>query len=89
MAELDKRLHQRKVFVEKIIDSKLDSAVDQLLELAETTQYARVKAQVLEYIIGRSLGKPTTKVDLEVGLKDNKSVPVDVLEQEFEEEFGE
>lgn len=63
-AELDRRLQQRKVLVEKIIDSKLENAVDQLIDLANTTDNARVKAQTLQYIIDRGLGKATNRVEM-------------------------
>jgi transposase len=84
-ANLDARLQQRKVFVEKIIDSKLEGAVDQLFELAETTQNARVKAQVLQYIVDRGLGKPTSKHEIKAGINDSVQVDEDVLEAEFDE----
>ncbi|KOO46404.1 phBC6A51 family helix-turn-helix protein [Priestia koreensis] len=84
--ELDRRIQQRKGLVEKIIDSKLEGAVDQLFRLADTTENARVKAQVLQYIIDRGLGKPTTKLDVAAEMKPNQSVTKDVLEAEFDEE---
>ncbi|WBL16359.1 phBC6A51 family helix-turn-helix protein [Sutcliffiella sp. NC1] len=84
-AALDARLTSRKVFVEKFIDSKLESAVDELIHLAETTENARVKAQVLQYIIDRGLGKPVSKHQIETSLNDSNNVNEDVLDAEFEE----
>jgi len=84
-AELDRRIQQRKVLVEKIIDSKLEDAVTKLWELAETTNNSRVKAQVLQYIIDRGLGKPVSKHSIEAAMKQEQEVDRDVLEAEFEE----
>jgi transposase len=84
-AELDRRLQQRKVFVEKIIDSKLENAVDSLFDLADTTDNARVKAQVLQYIIDRGLGKPVSKHEIKADMGDQNKVSEDVLEAEFAE----
>lgn len=84
-AEVDRRLQQRKVFVEKKIDGKLNDAVDSLFDLAETTENARVKAQVLQYIIDRGLGKPVAKHELKADMGDLNGVSTDVLEAEFEE----
>ncbi|WP_404443462.1 helix-turn-helix domain-containing protein [Sutcliffiella horikoshii] len=84
-AELDKRLQQRKVLVEKIIDGKLENAVDSLFELAETTDNARVKAQVLQYIIDRGLGKPVAKHHIEAANNNAHNVSDDILDAEFEE----
>ncbi|MCK0470879.1 phBC6A51 family helix-turn-helix protein [Halalkalibacter sp. APA_J-10(15)] len=83
--ELDRRLQQRKVFVEKVIDSKLEDAVSELLKLASTTENARVKAQVLEYIIDRGLGKPTSTHKIDTTSNNNKQVDKDILDAEFEE----
>lgn len=84
--ELDRRIQQRKGLVEKIIDSKLEGAVDQLFRLADTTENARVKAQILQYIIDRGLGKPTTKLDVAAEMKPKQTLTKDVLEAEFDEE---
>lgn len=84
-AALDARLQSRKVFVEKIIDSKLESAVDQLIHLAETTENSRVKAQCLQYIIDRGLGKPTSKHEISAAMDNVNKIDQDVLEAEFEE----
>ncbi|KHF40714.1 phBC6A51 family helix-turn-helix protein [Halalkalibacter okhensis] len=84
-AELDRRLQQRKVLVEKVIDSKLESAVDELIELAHTTTNSRVKAQVLQYIIDRGLGKPTSTHKIETDMNAANEVDKDILDAEFEE----
>ncbi|MEH7419566.1 phBC6A51 family helix-turn-helix protein [Neobacillus drentensis] len=84
-AELDRRLQQRKVLVEKVIDSKLENAVESLFTLADTTDNARVKAQVLQYIIDRGLGKPVSKHEIKADMGDPNKVTEDVLEAEFQE----
>lgn len=83
-SELDRRLQQRKVLVEKVIDSKLEGAVDQLFTLAETTTNSRVKAQTLQYIIDRGLGKATSKVELSTEIN-TTNVNDDILEVEYDE----
>lgn len=84
-AELDRRLQQRKVLVEKIIDSKLEDAVDMLWDIAKTTKNSRVQAQTLQYIIDRGLGKPTSKHELKTAIDNMNNIDQDVLEAEFEE----
>jgi predicted DNA-binding protein YlxM (UPF0122 family) len=83
-AELDARLHHRKVSVQKRIDSKLDFVVDKLYELAADSSNKRVQAQVLQYLADRSLGKPTSKHEVTAEAK-TSNVSEDVLEAEFEE----
>ncbi|MGF7057200.1 phBC6A51 family helix-turn-helix protein [Brassicibacter mesophilus] len=63
-AELNRRIQDRKVLCEKIIDSKLQDAVDKLWELQLSTQNSRVKAEVLKYFIDRALGKPASKLEM-------------------------
>jgi len=77
---LDRRQQQRKVLVEKIIDSKLEDAVEQLWNVATTTNNARVQAQVLQYIVDRGLGKPTSKREIEAGVKNN-TTSEDILDE--------
>lgn len=84
-AELDKRLQGRKSFVQKIIDGKLEFVMDKLYELAADSSNKRVQAQVCQYLADRSLGKPTSKHEIEAGIKDNIEVDKDVLESEFDQ----
>ena len=84
-AELDRRLQQRKVLVEKIIDSKLEEAVKSLWELAKTTKNARVKAQTLQYLIDRALGKATSKLEVEAVQQKSANVDDDILEASYED----
>lgn len=83
-AELDRRLQQRKVLVEKIIDSKLENAVDQLIDLANTTENARVKAQTLQYIIDRGLGKAINRVEMTTDIV-NTNIDDDLLETAYDD----
>lgn len=82
-AELDNRLHQRKVFVQKKIDGKLDFVIDKLYELANDDSNKRVQAQVLQYLADRSLGKTTTKLELESSINTN-TVDDDILDVEYD-----
>lgn len=84
-AELNNRLQQRKSFVQKKIDGKLDYVIDKLYDLADDDSNKRVQAQVLQYLADRSLGKTTTKLDIDAGMKDNQNVDQDVLDAENEE----
>lgn len=85
MAELDKRLQGRKSFVQKMIDGKLEFVIDKLYELASDNSNKRVQAQVLQYLADRSLGKTTSKVELDTGFNNTNNLDKDVLEAEFEE----
>lgn len=82
VAELDKRLLQRKTLVEKIVDSKLENMVKQLETLIQTTDNDMVRSRSLIYWIDRGLGKPTSKVELEAGIKEQPT-GVDLLQDEF------
>lgn len=65
-AELDARLANKKTFIQKLMDSKLDFALDKLLEIADDDDNRRVQAQVLLSILDRSLGKAVSKHELVV-----------------------
>ena len=84
-AEVNSRLHKERVLAERKIDAKLDFAVGKLYEIAQDDSNRRVQADVLRYLVDRSLGKPTTKLDLETSINENKDVGDDVLDQEFQE----
>lgn len=83
-AELDKRLHNRKVFVQKKIDGKLDFIMDKLYELANDDSNKRVQAQVLQYLADRSLGKTTTKLELDSNINNN-NIDDDILDVEYDQ----
>ncbi|WP_117161447.1 phBC6A51 family helix-turn-helix protein [Paraliobacillus sp. X-1268] len=83
-AELDKRLHNRKVSVQKTIDGKLEFVMDKLYELANDDSNKRVQAQVLQYLADRSLGKATSKVELSTNINNN-SINDDILEVEYDQ----
>ncbi|ARK21361.1 helix-turn-helix domain-containing protein [Sporosarcina ureae] len=85
VAELDERLQSIKSFAEKNLQTKVDSAISNLLVLSNDNSNKRVQAQVNMYIVDRALGKPTSKIDLEAGLKQATPTTVDVLQSEFEE----
>jgi hypothetical protein len=82
-AELDRRLQQRKVWVEKKIDGHLDFATDEIFEVIRTTKNERVKADLLKYVVDRGLGKTTTKVEFSANMNNN-SLDKDILEEEHE-----
>jgi transposase-like protein len=82
-AELDRRLQQRKVWVEKKIDGHLDFATDQVFEMIRTTKNERVKSDLLRYVLDRGLGKTTTKVEFSANMNENR-ITKDILEEEHE-----
>ncbi len=87
--EIDRLKREIQVFGQDMIHGKLAEAVKRYWELIETTNNDRVKAEGYQYFINRNLGKPTSKLDIEAGMKESK-VDEDVLESEFEEwESGE
>ncbi|UOQ47751.1 phBC6A51 family helix-turn-helix protein [Gracilibacillus caseinilyticus] len=83
-AELDRRLHGRKVSVQKMIDGKLEFVIDKLYELASDNSNKRVQASVLTYLADRSLGRPTSKHEITADMN-KETVNEDVLEQELAE----
>lgn len=84
VAEMDERLLSIKSFTEKKIQSQVDFALTNLLELARDDSNRRVQAQVNQYLLDRALGKPTSKVELEAGIKEQPT-GTDILEAEFTE----
>lgn len=84
-AEVDRLKHEIKVFGMDMIAGKLAEAVQKYWELIESTDNQRVKAEGYQYFINRNLGKPTSKLDIDAGLKTNDTLDRDVLEAEFEE----
>ena len=63
-AEMDKRLHEVRTNAAKLFDAKLDKAIDEYWKLAMTTTDVRTKQVALSYWIDRSLGKTTSKLDI-------------------------
>lgn len=84
VAEWDRRVQQLKGFAEKKVEAGVDFYMDNLLTLAADDSNKRVQAQVNQYLMDRALGRPTTKVDVEAGLKATPT-GVDVLQGEFAE----
>lgn len=84
-AELDKRLQQRKNLVEKIIDSKLEDAVESLVDLSKKSDNDMVRMRALTYLLDRGLGKATTKVEVETAINNNLNVNDDLLELEYDD----
>jgi transposase-like protein len=85
VAELDRRLQQKKSLVQKRIDGKLDFVIEKLYELANDSSNKRVQAQVLQYLADRALGKPTSKHEIEAAMNDKNNIDEDILEAEFDE----
>ncbi|MED1443041.1 phBC6A51 family helix-turn-helix protein [Aeribacillus composti] len=84
-AEVDRLRLELKSFGEELIAGKLVEAVKGYWDLIESTNNARVKAEGYRYFIDRNLGKPTSKLDIEAGMKENDQVDEDILEAEFDE----
>ncbi|MDX5476486.1 MAG: helix-turn-helix domain-containing protein [Bacillaceae bacterium] len=87
-AEVDRLKHEIKVFGQEIIAGKLAEAVSKYWNLIESTDNQRVKAEGYQYFINRNLGKPTSKLELEAGMKEAE-VSDDILDAEFEEWYQE
>lgn len=83
-AELNRRLQQRKNLVEKIIDSKLEQAVESLVELSYKSKNDMVKMRALTYLIDRGLGKATEKLEV-TAKQDNINVNQDLLNSEYDD----
>lgn len=83
--KVDERLQALKGFAEKKLETKIDMALDNLIVLANDNSNKRVQAQVNMYLIDRALGKPTSKVDIEAGMKNSPNTDIDLLESEFAE----
>ncbi|MGD6831424.1 phBC6A51 family helix-turn-helix protein [Sutcliffiella halmapala] len=84
MAEVDRLKHEIKVFGQEIIAGKLAEAVSKYWDLIDSTDNQRVKAEGYQYFINRNLGKPTSKLELEAGMKEAE-VSEDILDAEFDE----
>lgn len=84
VAEWNRRVQLLKSFAEKKIEARVEFSLDNLMMLAADTSNKRVQAQVNMYLIDRALGKPTSKIDLESGIKTTPT-DVDILHNEFEE----
>lgn len=69
----------------ELINSKFIQAVNGYWDLIRQTENDRVAADGYRYFIDRKLGKPTSKHEIEAGIKETNKVDEDVLESEFEE----
>ncbi|WP_139692531.1 phBC6A51 family helix-turn-helix protein [Sporolactobacillus terrae] len=86
IAALDKAQRQIKDFGERNIAAKLNTAIDEYWELRNTTTNEAVKNDIYRYFIDRSLGKPTSKLD--VNAESNfprKTIDADELQKELDE----
>lgn len=85
IAALDKAQQQIKDLGERNIAAKLNTAIDEYWELRNTTTNEAVKNDIYRYFIDRSLGKPSSKIDLTAEAIQPHNIDADVLEKEFEE----
>jgi transcriptional regulator with XRE-family HTH domain len=85
IAEVDRLRHELKVFGEDLIAGRLVDAVKGYWDLIIKTDNARVAADGYRYFIDRNLGKPTTKLDVEAGMKQEQNLDNDILEAEFDD----
>ncbi|MBM7631112.1 phBC6A51 family helix-turn-helix protein [Geomicrobium sediminis] len=83
-AEVHSRLHKERVFAEKMIEARLEFAINKLHEIAKDSSNRRVQAQTLQYLVDRALGKPTTRVDLDQVTSTAQGVEGDVLDAELD-----
>jgi transcriptional regulator with XRE-family HTH domain len=84
-AEVDRLRHELKVFGEDLIAGRLVDAVKGYWDLIIQTENDRVAADGYKYFIDRNLGKPTTKLDVEAGMKQEQNIDNDILEAEFDD----
>ncbi|MEC1780065.1 phBC6A51 family helix-turn-helix protein [Schinkia azotoformans] len=82
---LDDRLQNRKKFVEKMFDGKLEFVIDKLYELAKDDSNKRVQAQVLQYLADRSLGKTPSKHEVMTEIKESKNYTDDQISEVFDQ----
>lgn len=79
-AEFDKRLNQIKTNAAKLFDSKLDAVINEWYKMMmDDTCEKRTRAKLLVDWVDRSLGKPTSH--LEVADNQKKSTQVNVLKE--------
>jgi hypothetical protein len=84
IAELDRRKQLILNFADKMITSKLDAAIEEYWEMRNTTTNEKVKSDIYQYFIDRSMGKATSKHQIEASMKQPDTIDEDVLESEFE-----
>ncbi|ADL08041.1 helix-turn-helix domain-containing protein [Thermosediminibacter oceani] len=86
-AALDERLQENKAQAEKIINSKLPEALYKIWALIEKSQSDKVKADLLKYWVDRQLGKPSTKVSVDMNdpNKDSAADLNDLIDEVLDE----
>lgn len=83
-AELRRREQTFKSFVSKQINSKIETAVDELWELRHDIKDSKVKFDIYTYFINRALGTPTNKTEIS-DTRDDQKDSGDVLADELEQ----
>lgn len=78
-AEMDRRLTEIKSQADKKLKGKLDVYISKLEEIAFNGKSEKTRADTLQYLVDRVLGKTTTKVE-DVS-KDNNGTKVDLDNQ--------
>jgi AcrR family transcriptional regulator len=88
-AELDRRIQQLTTFGTKIINTKIETAIEELWAFRNKTTNHKVKADILMHFIDRGIGKIPTKI--ETTTNEDKGIPLDkdTLAAEFDKEDNE
>jgi len=84
-AEVDRLKREVQDFGEGLIKGRLVEAVKGYWNLIESTDNAMVKKQGYEFFIERSLGKLSTKLEVEANTNESKKVDTDLLANEMQE----
>lgn len=85
LAEINTIKRELKTQGLNMMTGKLNRAVKEYWDLVQTTDNDRVKAEGYQYFINHNLGKPTTKLDIDTGMKPEQDLDHDILEQEFQD----
>lgn len=86
VAALDRQEQYIKEFGKKSVTAKLDTAINKLWDLAETTDNQRVKAEVYKYFVDQAIGKAGNKLEVTSDTTNQrKIIDADELEKELDE----
>lgn len=73
-SELNRRLTQIKNQANEKLNSKVNTYLDELEHIAFNAESEKVKADILQYLVDRTLGKTTTKIESNANDKESNSV---------------
>ncbi|MFT8316644.1 MAG: phBC6A51 family helix-turn-helix protein [Sporolactobacillus sp.] len=86
VAALDRQEQYIKEFGKKSVTAKLDTAINKLWDLVDTTDNQMVKAKVLQYFVDQAIGKASNKLEVSGDTTNQrKIIDADELEKELDE----